>query len=88
MPQLLRSTEVCYRLLTLCARDKTPQLAIIITLMTRGNQRDIDRERARKRNADKQGKTHNNGQPWEKTKDTHAEIMRQKQQAHEQKKGG
>lgn len=56
--------------------------------MTRGNQRDIDRERARKRNADKQGKTHNNGQPWEKTKDTHAEIMRQKQQAHEQKKGG
>lgn len=55
--------------------------------MTRGNQRDIDRERAQKRNADKKPKSHNNGQSWEKTKDNHAEIMRAKQKAHEEKKG-
>lgn len=75
-----------YKVLNLGRYPDCPD--IIITLMTRGNQRDIDRERARKRNADKSGKSHNNGQPWEKTKDTHAEIMRAKQQQHEQKKGG
>lgn len=56
--------------------------------MTRGNQRDIDRERARKRNGDKGGKKDNNGQSWEKSKETHAEIMREKQAQFEQKKGG
>lgn len=53
--------------------------------MTRGNQRDIDRERAQKRNKDKQPKK--KGETWEKTKDNHAEIMREKQKAHEEKKG-
>lgn len=53
--------------------------------MTRGNQRDADRERAQKRNKDKSSKD-KDGPSWEKSKDTHAEIMRQKQQKHEGKK--
>jgi len=55
--------------------------------MTRGNQRDVDRERARKRNEDK-NKPKKDGQTWEKVKDDHAEIMRAKQKAFEEKKGG
>lgn len=54
--------------------------------MTRGNQRDIDRERAAKRNKDNQPKK-KDGNTWEKTKDNHAEIMRNKQKAHEENKG-
>ena len=55
--------------------------------MTRGNQRDIDRERAQKRNKEKDAKADKTGKTWEKTKDTHAEIMRTKQKDHEAKKG-
>ena len=55
--------------------------------MTRGNQRDVDRERARKRNEDK-NKPKKDGQTWEKVKEDHAEIMRTKQKAFEEKKGG
>ena len=60
---------------------------IIHRSMTRGNQRDVDRERARKRNAD-QNKQKKDGPTWEKAKEDHAEIMRTKQKAFEEKKGG
>ena len=49
--------------------------------MTRGNQREIDRERARKRNADKG----NEKSDFLKTKDKHADVMREKQKMHEEK---
>ena len=62
-------------------------MQILIIDMTRGNQRDIDRERAQKRMKDKGQPKGEKGPSWEKTKDTHAEIMRQKQKAHEDKKG-
>ena len=55
--------------------------------MTRGNQRDVDRERARKRNADKNNQK-KEGTGWEKVKEDHAEIMRAKQKAFQEKKGG
>ena len=51
--------------------------------MTRGNQRDIDRERAKKR-ADKGKKTSN--EDFSKRKLTDADIMREKQKKAEEKK--
>ena len=52
--------------------------------MTRGNQRDIDRERAKKRNDNKKKKGEKSN--FDKTKMTDAEIMREKQKKAEQKK--
>ena len=51
--------------------------------MTRGNQRDIDRERAKKRH-EKHEKTKNND--FAKRKLTDADIMREKQKKAEEKK--
>lgn len=49
--------------------------------MTRGNQRQIDRERAKKRNADKG----NEKSDFVKNKQKHAEMMREKQKMHDEK---
>lgn len=61
--------------------------------MARGNQRQIDRERARKRNADKGGDNKRdqksdyvaNKEKYQFFEYRHAEIMREKQKKHEQK---
>ena len=50
--------------------------------MTRGNQRDIDRERARKRNEDK---NKDGNHDWGKAKENHADAMREKQKLHDEK---
>lgn len=55
--------------------------------MTRGNQREIDRERAQKRNSDK----NNVGNvDWSKKKESYADVMREKQRIHDEitKNGG
>lgn len=56
--------------------------------MTRGNQRDVDRERARKRKEKNEGGRNraHNGADLAETKERNAEIMRQKQAAADARK--